>query len=464
MSPSDQNLEPSDLETIFLESPNAICILRVTEASPGEPTFLYARANRTYCRVFWGGSDANVGRTIPEVCPEYPEAGYDVLRSVVQTGVPRGGDLFVALLGKWFNVQISRVGSQSLLLIHNEVTEKEIYRKDAEESRLRYRQLFEMGAVKLVVSAVTLQVLEANAPAVEFLGRPLDHLKSLRLDQFTNLGAQTLDRALGQAHRPEAILLVDQPLANGRVVPVEVHASRNLFDDEWVYFLIFFDRSASLRPPIGGAEGTTSSSAGGTSLLPLLAAFRDRHGREFPFLDELVVPLVALGRARRLGRGQNFISAGERSTVWGLSSNGVFRSYIIDAKGSEVTLAFHRPGEFLAAYSALVAADRSPFFIEALNDCEVLVVDAKEFGQTMIDDPRWYRVCYRELQRDSARRDQREIVLLTESIRQRYLLFIEQNRDILGLLHNYHIASHLGTTPETISRVRRWASVHRSIS
>lgn len=192
----------------------------------------------------------------------------------------------------------------------------------------------------------------------------------------------------------------------------------------------------------------------GDSLQPLFSAFAKRHGPTVPFLDELLTPLLGLGRRKRLHRGEALVAAGEIPRFSGLSDDGYFRSYVIDSRGEEATLSFERPGQFLASYTAMVVGEPSHLTLEALNDCEVFVMEASAFYANMLADPRWFRLCFEIQQADVFRRERREISLLTHPPRLRYQKFREEYGDLEEMLRNYQIASYLGIAPETLSRIR----------
>jgi CRP-like cAMP-binding protein len=171
--------------------------------------------------------------------------------------------------------------------------------------------------------------------------------------------------------------------------------------------------------------------------------------------EELPEKLFSICRYKEYKKGQMFVSAGEHPLNMGFNLNGVFRLYYIDRKGNDWTKGFSTTGKFITSYSAMVQNRPSFFYIEAVTDSETLVFSYSEWMKIIESDKRWYPVIFKLLQQVYIMKEMREKSFLLEDAAQRYSNFKKQFPDLERSVKLYHIASFLGITPESLSRLRK---------
>ena len=96
--------------------------------------------------------------------------------------------------------------------------------------------------------------------------------------------------------------------------------------------------------------------------------------------------------------------------------------------------------------------------IEALNSCEVLVIDSRELFSVVLTDARWFRVLYALLETEFFLKERREIALLTQDARAPPRRIYPGVWRSGAVFNNLIVASYLGIRPETLSRIRSSAS------
>ena len=97
----------------------------------------------------------------------------------------------------------------------------------------------------------------------------------------------------------------------------------------------------------------------------------------------------------------------------------------------------------------------SPYFIDAIEDSEVLLLDGPSHLK-LVDQVAGYAAAFRNgLQRHAAAKDQRIVSSLSASAEERYLEFLRVYPSIAQRVPQLMLASYLGMTPETISRIRK---------
>jgi len=158
---------------------------------------------------------------------------------------------------------------------------------------------------------------------------------------------------------------------------------------------------------------------------------------------------------RRLAEGEFLQRAGDVTRYAAFVAAGCLRNYVIDAKGKEHIVQFAPETWWLADSMSLNRGTPSPYFIDAIEDSDLLLIDAPSH-QRLVDDVAGYAAAFRTgLQRHAAAKDERIVSSLAGSAEERYLEFLRVYPSIAVRVPQTMLASYLGITPETVSRIRR---------
>src|SRR5262249_6909674 len=136
-------------------------------------------------------------------------------------------------------------------------------------------------------------------------------------------------------------------------------------------------------------------------------------------------------------------------------AKGCLRSYVIDAKGDEHIVQFAPEEWWLADTPAIMAKAASQYFYQAIEDSEVLRLEPQS-ENAIIENVPGYAAAYRTgLQRHAAAKDRRIVNALAMSAEERYQAFRDTYPSIAERVPQWMLASYLGVSPETLSRVRK---------
>lgn len=134
---------------------------------------------------------------------------------------------------------------------------------------------------------------------------------------------------------------------------------------------------------------------------------------------------------------------------------GLLRQYAIDDKGKEHILHFAPESWFVTDRESVYFNEPSRYFIQALEHTKVAFID-ENFTRKLEQKSTAFRDFNNLLLHNTIRNLQNRILMLmSQTAEQRYLQFIKTYPDILLRVPQTMVASYLGITPESLSRVRR---------
>ncbi|WP_299363147.1 Crp/Fnr family transcriptional regulator [Winogradskyella sp.] len=135
--------------------------------------------------------------------------------------------------------------------------------------------------------------------------------------------------------------------------------------------------------------------------------------------------------------------------------DGCLRTFHIDSQGKEYTVQFGIKDWWISDYTAFFSGDKAIMTVEAIEDSVIYRISRqdKEFLYDQI--PRIDRFFRIKLERAFAAFQKRILAGISQTATERYLHFMATYPEIGKFLKNYHIASYLGITTESLSRIRK---------
>ena len=159
--------------------------------------------------------------------------------------------------------------------------------------------------------------------------------------------------------------------------------------------------------------------------------------------------------AKRLRKRQYFLQEGDVCKYQAFVEKGLLRSYTVDDKGNEHILQFASEGWWLADLSSYLTGDPSFLNMDALEDAELLLLTRDSWEAAMKKIPtleHYFRII---IQNNLVATQKRLLQSLAESAEEKYNRFLKIYPDCSARVPQHMIASYLGITRETLSRVRR---------
>lgn len=164
---------------------------------------------------------------------------------------------------------------------------------------------------------------------------------------------------------------------------------------------------------------------------------------------------LKLKRVIRLKKDEFFLRADEIPERLGYNVSGLLRLYYIDEEGKEINKHFCLENTVAVAYRPFLRRERSEIFIQALEDTKLLLIDYKTYNDLLNNHICWQTIARKMAELIFMLGQKRESELLLINAQERYVQFLKDYPNLVTRISQYHIASYLGITPESLSRIRK---------
>lgn len=160
-------------------------------------------------------------------------------------------------------------------------------------------------------------------------------------------------------------------------------------------------------------------------------------------------------KSKTIEKGTVLLRQGEICNHSFFVEKGLLRSYTIDNSGKEHIIQFASESWIISDRSSIFFNEPSEFYIDAVEDTTFVFLD-QNFINLACEISVSFRLFNDKALQNHIRHLQKRInLLLGASAEQRYLDFIKLYPDMLLRVPQWMIASYLGITPESLSRVRK---------
>ena len=177
---------------------------------------------------------------------------------------------------------------------------------------------------------------------------------------------------------------------------------------------------------------------------------------QHPALSEEDLDLI-LNKHEKLHfkKGDFFMKENEVSNEYFILESGVARSFVYDTDNNDITINFFTEFDIIIEASSIFQRIPSIENIQAETDCVVWKIDYEDFQELFLTIPalaEWgrawmsYQLFYLK---------NRSVEMITKSATERYLNLIQEKPNVLKFAPLKNLASYLGITDTSLSRIRK---------
>ena len=164
--------------------------------------------------------------------------------------------------------------------------------------------------------------------------------------------------------------------------------------------------------------------------------------------------LLSIAKKRIAAKGERLIRQGQAVDTIFYVTSGCLRSYCIDKSGKEHTLQFAIKNWWISDYIAIHTDENASLTVKCLTHSTIIEFSARDLDTALTRFPELEPFQRGNLERHIVNLQKRILNQLQLSAAERYDLFLAQYGEIEQYAANYHIASYLGITQESLSRIR----------
>jgi CRP-like cAMP-binding protein len=160
---------------------------------------------------------------------------------------------------------------------------------------------------------------------------------------------------------------------------------------------------------------------------------------------------------RNLRKRQYLSQEGE---IWKYNAficSGLVKTFSIDDKGQEHIMNFSPENYWTGDRESLSTGNPSNFNVVALENSEIILIEKKDFENICQEIPQFNELVNRILHNSFLASQKRIHANISLSVEEKYQDFLHRHPSIANRIPQHMIASYLGVSPETLSRIRKQA-------
>lgn len=169
--------------------------------------------------------------------------------------------------------------------------------------------------------------------------------------------------------------------------------------------------------------------------------------------DEAWDASLHLFKPKTLNKKEHFLKQGETCKHIGFIVSGYVRLYY-DIGDTEITKDFNTEHTFCGSYASFISEKPSHFNVVAMEPLELLIINRNNLILLTEQYMAWQKFLRIAMERMFITKENREAFFLTTTPEERYSILLSETPEWVNRIPLKHLASYLGMTAETLSRIR----------
>jgi CRP-like cAMP-binding protein len=182
--------------------------------------------------------------------------------------------------------------------------------------------------------------------------------------------------------------------------------------------------------------------------------YENQLSRLFPLADNDLRALLNAVSFREIPSGTVLLSEGEIATKLLIVISGCLREYFIKEDGKEITFQFFVENQIVASFESATTGTPSRLYIEAIEDSIIGSIPMKVLENIVSKCSPMKDGFIKFLMTRLVYYMNRCSSYILDNPETRYVRLVKENPDLVARLPKQYIASYLGITPVSLSRIR----------
>jgi CRP-like cAMP-binding protein len=174
-----------------------------------------------------------------------------------------------------------------------------------------------------------------------------------------------------------------------------------------------------------------------------------------PFTKDELEDILRHFTKEMVAKNQNLVRQGEVSKTLYFIESGLGRSYYLNQSGKEITQWFFGSGKFMASADSFFQQCPSLYYIEILQDAVIYSISKEKLDELFDTYPKMEKLGRLVTTEMLTKVVNKLNAIQFQTAKERYEYMLAEFPDIAYQVPLGHIASYLGMTQETLSRIRK---------
>ena len=156
-----------------------------------------------------------------------------------------------------------------------------------------------------------------------------------------------------------------------------------------------------------------------------------------------------------LAKGDCFVRQGQVCKQIAFINVGMLRTYYLNDKAEEVTYCFCVANSLTTSYKSLILQEPSNTTLQAIEPTELWVIEYENLKKLYANNVVWQELGRVVAEQEFFVMEKYATVLNNETAKEKYLRLMKEQPHVVQKGNIEHIASYLGITRRTLSRIRQ---------
>lgn len=165
--------------------------------------------------------------------------------------------------------------------------------------------------------------------------------------------------------------------------------------------------------------------------------------------------ILEKAKERQIRKDEYFSEAGKISMEVGFILDGIMRVCYYNNKGEEITKYFIEENNLVVDLESFENSVCSSSYVQAVTDCKLIVFSKADWQELLDTIIGWDTIVHKITSKALIQKVARRSPLVSEDATTRYLSFMELYPKVINRIPLSYLASYLGITQSSLSRIRK---------
>jgi CRP/FNR family transcriptional regulator, anaerobic regulatory protein len=161
-----------------------------------------------------------------------------------------------------------------------------------------------------------------------------------------------------------------------------------------------------------------------------------------------------LAQPKKLKKGEFLAEAGKICRNMAFIEKGMMRNFYL-VEGNEITRYVSLENNFLTAFGSFIRQEPSQEYVQALEPCQLHLLSYDNLQNLYQTLPKMNNLVRLVMENEYYCMEKRVFEMIALTAEQRYEILLKERPDLIQRVPLQYLASMLGISPETLSRIRK---------